>query len=56
MILEALVLIKDRNNRMDLTRWIGLFMYFSSITTIIGFFTVNYYAYFNFYLYLEPLL
>ncbi|MDR2640418.1 MAG: hypothetical protein LBC61_03745 [Candidatus Peribacteria bacterium] len=51
-----MVLIKDQNNRMDLTRWIGLLIYFFSVTTIIGFFVINYYAYFNLYPHLEKLL
>lgn len=56
LILLALILIKDKNNTMSMTRWIWLIMYFTSVTTIIWFFILNYYAYFNFYPYLETLL
>lgn len=56
LFLLAIILIKERNSKMDITRWLGLLMYFSSISTIIGFFMLDYSAWFNFYPYLESIL
>lgn len=41
---------------MDLTRLIWLLMYFFSVTTLIGYFIPNYYAYLNLYSHLEGVL
>lgn len=50
MILLSLFMIKEKDIEMDLTRIVGLLMYFSSTTTIIwSILWVNYYALFNLY-------
>lgn len=56
LLLLAIILIKEKNSRMDFTRWVGLGLYFVSLTTIIGFYKLDYIAILNFYLQLEPIL
>ncbi|MDD3645994.1 MAG: DNA translocase FtsK [Candidatus Gracilibacteria bacterium] len=52
----SVFLFKDKDIHLDLYRLLGLFFYFSSVTTIIGFFNKDYSAFFNLYPALEPLL
>ncbi|MDD3144654.1 MAG: DNA translocase FtsK [Candidatus Gracilibacteria bacterium] len=56
LLLFSALLIKDKSVVVNTTRIIGLFIYYISITTLIGFFIVNYYATFNLYPLLESLL
>ncbi|MDD3793570.1 MAG: DNA translocase FtsK [Candidatus Gracilibacteria bacterium] len=56
LVLFSLLMIKDKSVSVNLTRIIGLFMFFVSTSTIIGFFIKNYYATFNLYPLLESLL
>lgn len=56
LILLALFLIIRRNDKMDVTRWIGLLIYFVSLTTIIWSFKTDYKSPLNIYLLLEPQL
>ncbi len=57
MILLSLFMIKEKDIDMDITRFIGLLMYFSSTTTIIwSIYWENYYAIFNLYPFLKDIL
>ncbi len=56
LLLFSALLIKDKSVVVNTTRIIWLFIYYISITTLIGFFIVNYYATFNLYPLLESLL
>lgn len=57
MILLSLFMIKEKDIDMDITRFIWLFMYFSSTTTIIWSISwENYYAIFNLYPFLRDIL
>ncbi|PID87382.1 hypothetical protein CSB07_01685 [Candidatus Gracilibacteria bacterium] len=56
LILSAVFLFKEDNYHFNLFRLIGLFIYFLSITTIIGFFIPKYTASSNLYPLLESIL
>ncbi len=56
MILLSLFMIKEKDINMDLTRYIWLLIYFTSITTLLWSLYTNYYAVFNVYPYLRDLL
>ncbi|NVP17682.1 hypothetical protein HUU51_03105 [Candidatus Gracilibacteria bacterium] len=56
LVLFGALMIKDKSVNVNITRIIGLFMFFVSTSTIIGFFIKNYYATFNLYPLLESLL
>lgn len=56
LILLAMILIREKNSKMDLTRWIWLLMFFASTTTIVWFFIPEYAWWFNFFSYLQPIL
>jgi S-DNA-T family DNA segregation ATPase FtsK/SpoIIIE len=57
LILLSIFMIKEKDIELDITRFIGLVLFFLSSTTIIwAFVGINYYAYFNLYPYLETLL
>lgn len=56
LLLLSIFLIKDEDLEFDTTRWVWLFIYYISLTTLIGVFYVNYYAVFNFYPFLESIL
>ncbi|MDD2907325.1 MAG: DNA translocase FtsK [Candidatus Gracilibacteria bacterium] len=56
LLLFSLLMIKDKSVNVNATRIIGLFIYFISLSTLIGFFIKNYYAVFNLYPLLEDLL
>lgn len=56
VIAFSLFLFKDKDIHFDFYRLLWLFFYFSSITTIIGFFDKDYSALFNLYPALEALL
>lgn len=56
VLLLSAILIKEKWNKMDTTKWFWLILYFVSISTIIWFFEADYIAQLNFYSYLEPVL
>ncbi len=55
-ILLSVFLIKDRGLQFNFYRLIGLFIYLSSLTTLVGFFDDSYYWLFNYYKIAEDLL
>lgn len=56
LLLSALFLFKERNYHFWVYRWIWLFIFYVSITTIVWFFKSDYDAFFNIYFILENIL
>lgn len=56
LFLLAIFILKEKWKYFDLTRGIWLFIFYVSITTLIGSFYANYYAYLNLYSYFKDLI